>query len=337
MATRRHPYPPRTREEGYFHSGNSGLTLRLIERQVDTREESPSPVKGSHELPEPDRIIRSEYDYRFEARHGAHGAHSAFNIPLTPEMCLYLSGALLRLHGRMTRLDGPSAYRDAEHSHHLNHVLASTPFEKRGTRTVTVINGCNREPAYAPTIVTSPYSTARLLLGYEHRNPITGEVEFFERVDEDSDEGSGSGSSGGLPQYWPNELGMTVKAVQDSKRGRPDDRFDTDVTPLSLFVNSEGHVCAYHDGELQTYWTGGAVAHEDDVWSVNLPARRHMVSRPKGPAKFRTDPKGNLHISVPGNLDLVVDKGSKATLADGAVVNRAARRTEDESEGDVGC
>lgn len=127
-------------ESGYFHTGNSGVTLAI-------KETSPS-----------GEVVQnrdSGYRYRFSATHGAHGAHSNFEFPLgSQHMVEYLIHALMRVKHRMQEVE----------------FHANDPFTISGRRSsdeyAEIVSGMQREPIFKE-IVTGPNDTSLYLIGYK--------------------------------------------------------------------------------------------------------------------------------------------------------------------------
>ena len=208
-------HQPRPREEAYFHSGNSGVTFRLTERQLDWTKSSPSEeIKAE--------VERSEFEYRFEVTHGAFGENSRMSFPLSPCMVDFLIGAFTNLKQRMEEVPA-----------------RETAFERNTSplRSLHFTNGLKVEQVYGPEVVTDPYSSASYFLGTRLLDPMSGaEVAFIPFDGEGEQEGRFSGGcsdASGTPLYREEDIGKPVTEVERIKPSRPIqpgiDTLDTDL------------------------------------------------------------------------------------------------------------
>ena len=134
-------------EEGYFHSGNSGMSIRVVE------------------------IPENKYGHRFrlESNHGAFGEYSKHSAPLTLEMVDYLLGALSRARVRMQK--APQRTYPVFEAY------------KVPQRHLQVVDGLTVEAVYSDTIQIDSNTTEIVLLGFNHIDPGTKEIVKFEKYD----------------------------------------------------------------------------------------------------------------------------------------------------------
>lgn len=186
-------HQPRPYEEAYFHSGNSGLTLRLTERQYDYTDAShpeDDGIKGN--------VARSEFDYRFEVTHGAFGENSRMSFPLSEGMLDFLIEAATHLKQRM----GQVTPRETAFDRNTN------PLRSRH-----YMLGLKVESVYSPEVVESTSSSASYLTGHRLIDPMTDqEVAFIPFDGKAAGEGRFSGS--GEPCYRETDIGKPVAEVE---------------------------------------------------------------------------------------------------------------------------
>jgi hypothetical protein len=139
MALKTKSETKRTLEEGYFHTGNSGVTIKMEEH------ESKYTCEG-------DDNVRTYLNYRFSLSHAAFGSSTNVNFPLGSEqMVLYLIEALTRVRQHMLDNDFKGEYA-FEHSD----TAQTCP---------SIINGLTRE-LLTKTTVTGKHSDETKTIGF---------------------------------------------------------------------------------------------------------------------------------------------------------------------------
>lgn len=172
-----------TIEEAYFHTGNSGLTARIIEHTSEGRAS--------------DRIY---YSHHLEIVHGAMGHSTSISSPiLSREMISIYIDMLARARDRM---DALPQYRDA---HRIR--------TEDAHRAIRVRNGCKLEEVWSPEIIDSEWSTSSHFLGHNLRK--NGEIVAFEPYQgKEIARGSGSCGNSGKPTYRFSDIGKLVEDVE---------------------------------------------------------------------------------------------------------------------------
>lgn len=192
-------------EEGYFHTGNSGVTIRIIETIDEYL---------YHDGRRDDRPSRY-YTYRLETQHGAHGTYSRVSTPLgCPAMIDYYIEALTRAKARML---GYSDYRP-EHAFEDYFVPETGLEDSNGSferypgrslhRVVQRKNGMKCQEVWTPETITSTSSTESIFLGHNLVDD-DGEIVAFEAY-KGPKISRGGGSS--HPIYPAEAVGQTVEA-----------------------------------------------------------------------------------------------------------------------------
>lgn len=181
---------PTTREEGYFHSGNSGLTIRITEQCTASIPEGGTVEDILFEL--------WDHSYRYETVHGAHGESSRHSHPLTLDMVNFLLSALTNIKGRMESVQ-----------------RAETAFDHNTElwRSVRYQNGFQVEEVWSSYYITSQYSNASKLLGHRYFDPETPAGERLQATFvkwTGPEVARGGGSSGGNPLYDSEDIGKTL-------------------------------------------------------------------------------------------------------------------------------
>jgi len=178
----RHTSEKKTVEELYFHTGNSGITARVLETK---------------KLPQ-DRSYVEHVSYRLEFVHGAHGHSSTMSTPLlSPSMVDQYIDMLQRLKTRMMLEDGYVAERHFEDD-----------------RVVQVMDGYRIDAVYTPRIVTGPNSTSVYLLGHTYSKD--GEEAIFRRYRGKKKEVGDCGESPacGPDRFRPEHIGRVYSELQ---------------------------------------------------------------------------------------------------------------------------
>lgn len=204
-------------EEAYFHTGNSGITARVIEtiRQYETEEERDIRLEYEEwsKLPPAERGIGRitgcsgdrYFNYKMEFIHGAMGHSSTMSTPvMSPDMIDIYIEMLTRVKDRMT------SHEDYRPEHTIN------PSDRR--RVVTMKNGLTLEEVWSPEIIVSQWSTSSMFLG--HNLVDAGIVVGFEPYKGKPIE-RGSSGEGGSPYYHYEDIGKPVDEA------RP---FEVDIT-----------------------------------------------------------------------------------------------------------
>jgi hypothetical protein len=203
MSERKNRAPARhkrlTVERGYFHTGNSGISVSMIEETEN------------YDWDEQDR---DWYNHHLEVRHSAFGAGSVFRTPIAgPAMCDYYIEAFTRLRDRMLsdpdyRIPSPfERYGDtdierASGKHKQKHDRRSNDDH----RIVDIANGLRREEVWSPDIVTGEKTSETRLLGHNYvdqeTEKVVNYVAFGGRVVRDTS---------GVATYRAEDIGKTVE------------------------------------------------------------------------------------------------------------------------------
>lgn len=197
---RKNPNPARKDrkvvERGYFHTGNSGISISMIE-QVQ-----------NYDWDERDR---NYYEHTLEIRHSAFGAGTVIQTPIAgPLMCDYYIEAFERLKARM--LGRP----DYSVGHPFDSYEPNKPNDR--ARIVDIAYGMKREAVWSPEFITGPNSTTTTLLGFVYRDdegrPVRAEAQL---EDMGSDMGVACDSGSSADEYSPFDIGMPVNAIKKRK------------------------------------------------------------------------------------------------------------------------
>ena len=227
MSSKRNPAPAREDrlvvERGYFHTGNSGISIKMIE-EVE-----------NYDWDEQDR---NWYHHHLEISHGAFGANSSFRTPIAgPAMCQYYIDAFTRLRDRMVadpkyRIPHPfERYRYEQvpttHDHKL---VNGNRYSSETYRIVDIMDGLKREEVWSAEIVMSEWSTEKRILGH---NLIDrdGNIVRFEPFLSEVSHGSGcdSGESTGDGPYRREDIGKPVSEVKPHNGANAPDRSDSEL------------------------------------------------------------------------------------------------------------
>lgn len=202
---RKNPSEPRKDrtvvERGYFHTGNSGISISMVEESEN------------YDWDEQDR---SWYNHYLEIRHSAFGAGTSVRTPIAgPTMCDYYITAFTRLRDRM--LADP-LYRLPTVFERYNHPgLPDLDNRKKRSddnyRIVDIENGLRREEVWSEEIVVDEYSTETRLMGHNYVDPKT--EKFVKFVPFEGEVVTGSGSCGGGPVYFKEAIGKPVAEAKN--------------------------------------------------------------------------------------------------------------------------
>ena len=211
-------------EESYFHTGDSGITARIIEtvRQYESDEQYKARLDSEKDqrdgLDVPSLGIlnyngRKRYSYKFEFVHGAQGHSSTMSTPLiSPDQIDIYIEMLTRLKDRIEK------YPDYKPAHEIR--------ESDRRRIVKMKNGYTLEEVWSPEIVVSQWSTSSMFLG--HNLLDCGVVVGFEPYRGVPIERGASGT-GGSPYYRYEDIGKKVEEA----------RCSDDYDPSTAFKRSE--------------------------------------------------------------------------------------------------
>ena len=171
-------------EELHFDSGNSGMTLTILEKR---RGYDPN-----------------QTDYRLEIRHGAFGQDSVLSFPLgNAQMANYMADALARTANHMETQPHPGG--------------KYLPFTRLSPDMVLSIKGgLRRRNVYEHTIVTGPNSYGGHLLGLDWLDEDDNIVEFEPLTRRRAGGASGT-DGGGAAQFQDDEIGRPLAEI-DAKR-----------------------------------------------------------------------------------------------------------------------
>jgi hypothetical protein len=202
---RKNPSEPRKDrtvvERGYFHTGNSGISISMVEESEN------------YDWDEQDR---SWYNHYLEIRHSAFGAGTSVRTPIAgPTMCDYYITAFTRLRDRM--LADP-LYRLPTVFERYNHPgLPDLDSRKKRSddnyRIVDIENGLRREEVWSDEIVVDEYSTETRLMGHNYVDPKT--EKFVKFVPFEGEVVTGSSGCGGSPVYFKEAIGKPVAEAKN--------------------------------------------------------------------------------------------------------------------------
>ncbi len=186
-------------EELYFHTGNSGLTVRILETK--TQYASPEELESEQVLSYSGDV---NYKHKLEFIHGASGHSSTLSVPLLhPEMVDFQIEMLTRLRARMDNLE---AYKPFYHS----------PHKPDFSRVVQCKDGLELREVWSEEIVTSQNSSSTMLLGFDLLD-AGRRVGFEPYAGPEKTRGSASSGSYG-PLYSLEDIGKPVAQVQKLER-----------------------------------------------------------------------------------------------------------------------
>jgi hypothetical protein len=206
---RNHVTGTRPIEEAYFHTGNSGVTARIIETvrqyesdvEMSARKSIEQDRAAGRVTDEPSLGCNGDryHTYKMEFVHGAMGHSSTMTTPImSPEQIDIYIEMLTRVRDRIT------AIPDYNPEHSIE------PSDLR--RVVRMKNGLTLKERWSPEVVVDQWSTASTFLGHILLD-IDTPVGFEPYTGPPIERGGASGTQT-TPRYDIDEIGKPLAEVQ---------------------------------------------------------------------------------------------------------------------------